>query len=106
MRLPRSALVARYRPGDCQGRLHWIVVLPEAHNPPTLPRDPLRCVGVTPPVGFYLVSPELGVGLRPRSVRQATVPETTVDVNRDPLVRTYDVGPAPKAGHGRLITQR
>jgi hypothetical protein len=76
-----------------------IVVRPKSQHDPSRLTEPSVRVGIAPTVLFELLKPPFPVGLWDRAVFWAAVPKATVDIDRDPLTREDDVGPAPRSVH-------
>jgi hypothetical protein len=84
-------------------RLHRILVLPDPDNlPPALTEEtvglPVACL-----VSRQLVLPPFGVGLRPRAVLGAGMPEAAVYVNRHVSRAEHDVGTGTQARNGGTV---
>jgi len=54
-------------------------MFPDADRSPAVLGQAPICIRVSTTIGFDLVSPELGVLFRPRSMYWASVPEATID---------------------------
>ena len=58
---------------------------PYSYNFPAECLKPFIRVGIALPVGYNLITPEVGVLLRPRAMLRAAVPEAPVHENGDAL---------------------
>lgn len=71
-------------------------MLPESQHTPSDASQPLIRVGIPGPIGFDLISPEVGVSFRPSCMLRAAVPETAIDENGQSNTRKGYVGYATR----------
>lgn len=78
-------------------------MLPYTNDHPAGSPQNLVGLEVSSSVGQDLRSPELGVGLGPRPVDRASMPEAAVYENGDPSVRKEQIGLSTQAGQWNSV---
>lgn len=91
------------RCSDPFGRGPRILVLPEPEHSPPLSLQQSRRARVTLSIGLEFRLPPVRVVLRRNGVGGATVPEATIDEDRQLCMRKCDIdGPPRESGNGEL----
>jgi hypothetical protein len=85
------------------GNFDWVVVLPETkRDVPELSQSAV-CVSVSSTVRFELLSPPLGIVAGGPAMKQASVPETTIDKYGDPWPNKQHVCSTPRQARDRRV---
>src|SRR5262245_10358068 len=87
------------------GRGLGIVVSPDANYQPSTGYQTGIGIGVSSSIRLDLLPPPLGVGLRPRSVLRAAVPETAVHENRHARGGEHKIPTAAETRERRVHTE-